>query len=194
MKFGVKLRALAVTLLVMSGLGIAVAQPVPALVSGEPTPREPEPATEAPLSPAQMLTQARQYLPEMERAQNTVRVQAKKARDAKDVVKVLCLNDKLGQIELATSTATDRVTDLDNAIKRNDIERAQHQFTVVRVLRERVNTLVSEAQQCIGEETGFVGDENVTVEIDPNIANTDPSEFPEEPLVSTPPVTSSPTL
>jgi hypothetical protein len=146
------------------------------------------------LSPAQMLTQARQYLPEMERAQNTVRVQAKKARDAKDVVKVLCLNDKLGQIELATSTATDRVTDLDNAIKRNDIERAQHQFTVVRVLRERVNTLVSEAQQCIGEETGFVGDENVTVEIDPNIANTDPSEFPEEPLVSTPPVTSSPTL
>ena len=62
------------------------------------------------------------------------------------------------------------------------------------MLRDRVRALVSEANQCIGEETDFLGDSRVIVEIDPNIPDTDPTEFPENPLISTPPVLSSPTI
>jgi hypothetical protein len=53
--------------------------------------------------------------------------------------------------------------------------------------------LVAEAQQCIGEETGFVGNSDVTMDIDPAIPDADPSNFPDDPLVSEPPVLSSPT-
>jgi hypothetical protein len=59
------------------------------------------------------------------------------------------------------------------------------------VLKDRVGTLVSEANQCIGEETGFVGESVVTVEVE-GVPDTDPSEFPTDPVLSTAPIVSPP--
>ncbi|HET9958371.1 MAG TPA: hypothetical protein VFQ61_27940 [Polyangiaceae bacterium] len=146
------------------------------------------------LSPQQMVGQARGFLPEMDRSAAVVRRQLGDAREKRDVVRVLCLNDKLNQIDLATRTASDRMDALNAAANQGDSDRTKHEFTVVQVLRERVKTLVSEANQCIGEETGFVGESKVTVTVDPNIPDTDPSVPPEEPLVSPPPLLSSPAL
>jgi len=80
---------------------------------------------------------------------------------------------------------------LESAVGANDLERSRHQYTVVEVLKDRVTTLVSEANQCIGEETGFVGESAVTVEVE-GVPDTDPSEYPNNPVVSQPPVTSVP--
>ena len=102
------------------------------------------------------------------------------------------MNDKLTQVDLATRTATDRVAGLEAAVAANDVVRSKHQYTVILVLRDRVNTLVSEANQCIGEDVGFVGESNVTMEIDPGIPDTDPSGFPEKPVIVPPPVVTPP--
>jgi hypothetical protein len=139
-----------------------------------------------------MLAESRGFLPVMDRAAAGVRRQLQAAREAKDVVKSLCLNDKLNQIDLATRTATDRVAGLEAAVGANDAERSKHQYTVILVLRDRVNTLVSEANQCIGEDVGFVGESNVTMEIDTSIPPVDPSDFPTNPVTSPPPVISPP--
>jgi hypothetical protein len=128
----------------------------------------------------------------MEQGAAFVRKQLSDAREARDVVKVLCLNDKLSQIDVAIRSARDRVPNLRGASERNDNDRARHEFTVIQVLRDRVRALVAEANQCIGEETGFVGESEITVDIDPTIPD-DPSDFPDEPIVSQPPVISSPT-
>jgi hypothetical protein len=141
-----------------------------------------------------MLTQARGFLPAMDRAAVGVRRQLQLSREQKDVVKTLCLNDKLNQIDLATRTATDRVGGLEAGVNANDTERAKHQYTVILVLRDRVNTLVSEANQCIGETVGFVGESAVTMEVDNSIPPVDPSGFPEDPIISQPPVVSPPTV
>jgi hypothetical protein len=138
-----------------------------------------------------MLEAAKAVLPAMDRSAQIVRRQLTLAREQKDVVKALCLNDKLNQIDLAIRTATDRVTGLESAVSANDLERSRHQYTVVMVLRDRVNTLVSEANQCIGEETGFVGESAVTVEVE-GVPDTDPSEYPTNPLVTPTPITSPP--
>jgi hypothetical protein len=130
----------------------------------------------------------------MEKLRATVAEQLADAKKKKDVVKALCLDDKVKQMKLATDTAKDRVVDLTSAVSQNDPDRSRHEFTVIQVLRERVQALIAEAQQCIGEETGFVGNSDVTVEIDPAVPDTDPSDFPDDPLVSEPPVLSSPTL
>jgi len=146
------------------------------------------------LTVPQMVAEAKAYLPEMDRAAAVVRRMLAEAREQRDVVRVLCLNDKLNQIDLAIRTANDRMEALNAAAGQNDQDQTKHEFTVIQVLRDRVRTLVTEANQCIGEETGFIGDQQVTFEIDPNIPETDPSEFPDEPFVSEPPVLTSPTF
>jgi len=145
------------------------------------------------LTPAQMLQKARAFKPMMDNDATAVQRQATDAKLKHDVVKSLCLSDKLSQIHVAVSTATGRVDTLEAAVNHNDLDRAKHEFTIVQVLKDRSAALVSEANQCIGEETGFIGESTVTVTIDPSIPDTDPSDFPSDPLVSTPPVLTSPT-
>jgi hypothetical protein len=184
-------RGLTAALAVFGVLGVASAQDAPA----SPPPASasaPAPAPEPELSPQQMLTQARAALPAMDRAAVGVRRQLQLAREEKDVVKSLCLNDKLNQIDLATRTATDRVSGLEAGVAANDTERVKHQYTVILVLKERVTTLVSESNQCIGEDVGFVGESNVTMEIDGDIPEVDPTSFPNDPVISQPPVISPP--
>jgi hypothetical protein len=195
MRFLTKPWAIAcLTVVTLTGVGAAVAQeggtPAPATdstknVSG---------GADVSLSPPQMLDRVRGMVPEMEQLRGSVAQQLADAKKKKDVVKALCLDDKVKQMKLATDTAKDRVVDLTSAVSQNDPDRSKHEFTVIQVLRERVQTLVTEAQQCIGEETGFVGNTDVTVDIDPALPDADPSDFPDDSLVSDPPVLSSPTL
>lgn len=187
-----KPRGLLIPLFLLAA-GAAAAQTAPPATT-QPPPVELGTRREVNLTPAEMVASAKTYIPEMDRGAAVVRRQLADARDRRDVVRVLCLNDKLNQIDLATRTATDRMDSLNAAATQNDLDRSKHEFTVVQVLRDRVKSLVSEASQCIGEETGFVGDSRVTVSVDPNIPDSDPSEFPNDPLVNTPPPLSSPTL
>ena len=145
------------------------------------------------LTPAQMLERARSFKPLMDRDAAMVQRQASDAKLKHDVVKTLCLSDKLSQIHVAVNTAGGRIETLEAAVAHNEADRAKHEFTIVQVLKDRSSALVSEANQCIGEETGFIGESTVTVSIDPSIPDTDPSTFPNDPFVSEPPVLSSPT-
>jgi hypothetical protein len=176
----------------LSGVGVAIAQEGNA--SPDRPAREVSGGQDVNLTPKEMLEKVRGMIPEMDKLRATVSEQLTEAKKKKDVVKALCLDDKVKQMKLATDTAKDRVVDLTSATTQNDPDRSKHEFTVIQVLRERVQTLVAEAQQCIGEETGFVGNADVTVDIDPAIPDTDPSDFPDDPLVSDPPVLISPTL
>jgi len=145
------------------------------------------------LTPAQMLQRARSFKPMMDSDAALVQRQAGEAKQKHDVVKTLCLSDKLSQIHVAVSTAAGRIETLEAAVAHNEPDRAKHEFTIVQVLKDRSSALVSEANQCIGEETGFIGEATVTVSIDPSIPDTDPSILPMDPFVSQPPTLSSPT-
>jgi len=177
----------------LTGVGIAVAQEGGAAAPPAVETKDVKGGADVSLSPKEMLDKVHAFVPEMDKQRAIVVEQLTEAKKKKDVVKALCLDDKVKQMKLATDTAKDRVVDLTSAVSQNDPDRSKHEFTVIQVLRERVQTLVAEAQQCIGEETGFVGNTDVTMNIDPAIANADPSDFPEDPLVSDPPVLSSPT-
>jgi hypothetical protein len=116
----------------------------------------------------------------MDQSAQTVRRQLEQSREARDVVKVLCLNDKLNQIDVAIRAARDRVPILTSALDKNETENSRHEFAVLQVLRDRVRTLVQESNQCIGEEAGFVGESKVIVSIDPGIPSNDPTLFPSD--------------
>ncbi|HTQ04113.1 MAG TPA: hypothetical protein VMI54_09655 [Polyangiaceae bacterium] len=180
---------------VVGVFGVAYAQEGAAPASPPTTPQA------DPTTAAQMVASAKALLPMMDSSAQVVRRELTVAREQKDVVKALCLNDKLNQIDLAIRTATDRVGGLESAASANDLERSRHQYTVVLVLKDRVATLVSESNQCIGEETGFVGESAVTVEVvgvpnvDPTQPQTNAPTTTEAPVASPPPETvASPTM
>jgi hypothetical protein len=121
------------------------------------------------LTPQEQLGEANKHVSRMEQASASVRKMLMEARQQRDVVRTLCLNDKLSQIDVATRSARERRTALQAAVNRNDAELSNHEFTILTVLRQRVEQLVAEANQCIGEEAAFIGDTRTRVTIDPEI-------------------------
>jgi hypothetical protein len=143
------------------------------------------------LSPAEELAQTDSALARMDGSRTVVRRQLETARAQRDVVKTLCLNDKLNQIDVAIRSARERRQSLEAAATRNDVDLANHEFTILTVLRQRTDQLTAEANQCIGQEAGFVGESAVTSTIDPNLPSEDPSEYPTHNVVAEPPACAS---
>jgi hypothetical protein len=147
------------------------------------------------LTPQEQVGESAKHIARMEQAAAGVRKMLEEARKQRDVVKTLCLNDKLSQVDVAIRSGRDRRSQLQAAVNRNDSELANHEFTILTVLRQRSEQLVAEANQCIGEEAAFVGDTRTQVTIDPSIP---PDETPypatDPTLVVSPPPCTSCTL
>lgn len=146
------------------------------------------------LSPQEQFVESQKHLARMEGAATGVRKMLEEARRRRDVVKTLCLNDKLSQIDVAIRSARDRRGQLQAAVNRNDAELSNHEFTILTVLRQRSEQLVAEANQCIGEESAFVGDTQTTVTVDPQIPPDETPYPPTDPGIIGPPQCSSCTL
>lgn len=142
------------------------------------------------LSPAEELAQGDSFLSRMETARATVNRQLESARAQRDVVKTLCLNDKLNQIDVAIRSSRERRGELELAVNRKDADLANHEFTILTVLRQRTEQLSAEANQCIGQEAGFIGESAVTSTIDPTLPE-DPSQYPTGEVIVQPPACSS---
>lgn len=121
------------------------------------------------LTPQEQLLEGQKHVARMQQAGAGVRKQLEEARKGRDVVKTLCINDKLSQVDVATRSGKDRSANLKAAVARNDAELSNHEFTILTVLRQRVEQLVVEANQCIGEDSAFIGDTRTRVSIDPTI-------------------------
>ena len=194
MRLRSSLRWVAVTAFVMGVAGSATAQSGSAAASGSATgqvgfERHPQ------LSVQDEVAQSSLILSRLDQGSGAVRRQLENARAARDVVKTLCLNDKLSQIDVATRSARDRQTALQAAAQRNDTDLANHEFTILTVLGQRGQELVSEANQCLGEEVAFVGQTQVVTQVDPDIPGEDTTAYPpgDPTLISGPPIAVSPT-
>lgn len=122
------------------------------------------------LTPQEQLAQTEGFLSRMQGARENMRQALEKARLQRDVVKTLCLNDKMNQTDVAIRSARERKESLGAAVQRNDADLASHEYTILGVLRQRVDQLSAEANQCIGQEAGFVGESAVSFTVDPGMA------------------------
>jgi hypothetical protein len=174
--------------LVLAGslvVGVAVAQGEPAASAG------------ANARPDQQYQVARQFRQQMAQASEQLRTALEQARASRDVVKVLCLDDKLNQVDIAARSADGRVATLGQAVQQNDAAKARHDFAVLEVLNERVQALVAESSQCVGEEVGFIGEAKMAVTVDPEIPEPDVDRLGSDEIIGVAldsPVLSSPVL
>ena len=184
-----KFKLLAVVALVAVATVPALAQP-----AAPPTPpssdaqvgfqRKPQ------LTPQQQVAEGLNQLPTMEQASGSIRRQLSEARAQRDVVKTLCLNDKLSQVDVAIRSAKDRQQSLQLAAARSDAELSTHEFTILTVLRQRGEQLTAESNQCIGEEGTIIGETSSKVTVDPTLPPdaeslsppTDPGFFSQPPV------------
>jgi len=130
------------------------------------------------LSMQEELSQADLLLSRIDQAVGQVRRQLENARAARDVVKTLCLNDKLSQMDVANRSARDRQAALQSAVQRSDSELANHEYTILTVLRQRVEQLTGEANQCIGEELAYIGQTQISTYVDPTLPGEDNTSYP----------------
>jgi hypothetical protein len=140
------------------------------------------------LSPQETLTQSKDYYKKMQETQRRVQMLSVKAQKDKDMVKLNCVNDKLTQLKGHMTVSDQSMTSLTMDIAKNDDTARTHEFTRITILYQKVVTLGTEAEQCIGEDVSYVGATRVDVEIDPSIPPTDPTEPPLPiPIVERPP-------
>lgn len=164
--------------LLMSAIAPAIAQTPSTAQAPAPAAGEVDVNKRAQLTPEQQLAEADVALGKMERASSGIRRQLEQARKDRDVVKTLCLDDKLSQIDVAIRSARERKAALVAAVSRKDSELSNHEFVILMVLRQRGDQLVAESNQCIGEEASYLEKTKVVTTVDPGIAQSEEGNFP----------------
>jgi len=127
------------------------------------------------LSPQETQAQAKDYYKKMQETQRRVTQLQAKAKKDKDMVKLNCVNDKLKQLKGHMTVTDQSMSSLTLDVAKSDDTARQHEFTRISILYQKVVTLGTEAEQCIGEDVSYVGATRVDVEIDPSIPPTDPT-------------------
>ena len=108
--------------------------------------------------------------------------------DRPDIVRINCLNNKLMEINAQIQSFDDRRTSLREAINLGDNDRRRHEYRVLVVVYQKVQTLRMEVEACIGS-TGPGGEgAEITVLRDPGMTPEDLTdlEMP-EPMLDRPP-------
>lgn len=138
-------------------------------------------------SPEEQLAETDAHLNRIEAARASIRRLLETARAQRDILKTLCLNDKLNQMDVALRSARERRQSLEAAVRRRDADLANHEYTILNVLRQRAEQISAEANLCIGKEAEIVETENaISTDIDPGLPQEDPSEYPHQPVILEP--------
>lgn len=138
-------------------------------------------------SPQDQLAATDANLNRIEAARGNIRRMLETARAQRDVLKTLCLNDKLNQIDVALRSVRERRQTLEAAVRRGDADLANHEYTILNVLQQRADQISAEANLCIGKEAEIIETENaISTDIDPGLPQEDPSEYPHQPVILEP--------
>lgn len=113
------------------------------------------------------------------------------ARADKDILRANCVNRKLTEANANVRNVEQRTQALKAAAAGGDQARSSHEFTVVSVLSQKLDTLSREAAQCLGESIYEVGLSQVITTVPADLWPIDSRDIPQEPppppAVSVPP-------
>ena len=138
---------------------------------------------QAKTTPEEISKQSEGHIAQIELIGTTIRRQLEKARSDRDVVRTLCLSDKLSQADVTLRSAKERKGALGSALARRDTELANHEFQILSVYRTRGERIKTEADGCVGGEVGVPGDTKTTSAVDPGIPEDQAGPPPFVPIV-----------
>jgi hypothetical protein len=104
------------------------------------------------------------------------------ARKDKDILRVVCLNRKLTEVNATNRAIESRAKSLNDARENNDASRQKHEFTVISVLAQNLDMLDQKASQCLGQGTYEAGASGqVTTTVPKDAPTFDPGQLPPPP-------------
>ncbi len=135
------------------------------------------------LTSEEMVAQAKAIDRQGTQLATTLSKMLSEARRDKDILRVNCLNRKLTEVNATTTTVNQRFGDLQDAIAGGDRARASHEYTVLTVLNEKLNSLDQEAALCLGQGMYEPGASKIvtTISTDPTNSNSN-NPPPPDPL------------
>ncbi len=98
------------------------------------------------------------------------------ARKEKDTLKITCLDDKLTQIHVNMKGIEERTESMRLAVNADDQSAANQQFSILEIYVSRIQGLVAEAENCIGDVDIVLGETETLVTIDEDITAEDPTQ------------------
>jgi len=131
------------------------------------------------LSGAQMVAWVDEQLGVVQGIYRRVQNMLDRARKEKDTLKITCLDDKLTQIHVNLQGIEERKSALEVAVQGGDTSTANQQFTILKIYVSRIQGLMAEAENCIGDTDVVIGETETIVEVDDDITIEDPSDSPE---------------
>jgi hypothetical protein len=122
------------------------------------------------VNPQEALAEGQGIAGQLAASVDSVRSQFQQAQKSGDPVKAVCLDDKLTQLEDASSAVSSRLAGLQEAVNSGDSGAIAQNSSVLKALGQSAANLSASAKQCIGEEKAAVGaSDSLSVEVDPNI-------------------------
>jgi hypothetical protein len=112
------------------------------------------------------------------------------ARRDKDIMRANCINRKLTEVNANTRNIEQRARALKDAASTNDEARRSHEFTVLTVLSQKLESLDSEATQCLGQSVYEPGASQIVTTIQQGSPTVNPSVI--DPATAAPPSISVP--
>lgn len=129
---------------------LVLAQPAPA------TPKAtPAVTVEVPI-PSKMRREADEQTAAMRAGLKKLLAMVEKARAARDIVLLNCLNEKLTQMKALLRVGEQSNVNLQEFLAKDQIEGATHEKRKIGLASDKVKALVIEAESCLGE-TGAAG-------------------------------------
>ena len=144
------------------------------------------------LSDSDKIDTASTYLGEMKDVLTAVLDLLKDARAEKDVIKLICINEKLTSVKGLLRISEQADITLQEAVAKGEKDTATHEFHKIAISHQKIKILKTEAEQCIGELAFAVGKTTVEVEIDKDmVPEQDPTKIDlPETLIIRPPAAS----
>ena len=143
----------------------------------------------AALSVSQMRGRSEGYLADMREVLKDVLKVLEEARSERDIIKLNCVNEKLGQVKGLLKVSEQASVSLQEAGAKGDSETTRHEYTKIAIAREKVSQLRGEAEECIGQLAFVIDAESdVRVEIPSDLPDqdVDRAPFPVPPVVRPP--------
>ncbi len=97
-------------------------------------------------------------------------------RARKNIAQLNCVNEKLTQIKGLLKISEIASLKMYEGIAENRQDMVNFEYTKVAVANGKSSLLRAEAEQCVGKQVVFTGDTEVTLEIDSDIQQRDPTE------------------
>ena len=100
------------------------------------------------------------------------------ARKEIDTVRILCLDDKLTQIQSLAKGIQNRVNSLKMTLEAKDSGAARHQFVIIQVSFNKLEGLRVQADACVGNSDFAVGASESDVSVDKEYISTEDATTP----------------